>query len=77
MAQAAALRTRFRQIRVLTLDELHGELAEQRDRLSECGERWLEAKAAGKPTSALDAEASSYYDEIRRLEKLARRYDYD
>lgn len=49
------------------------DLQAEHDFLDEAAERWLEAKAAGKDTSAIDAEIDEHDAASRRLERRLRR----
>lgn len=50
------------------LGELKGELVDAMAVLDEAGERWLELRAAGKDTAALDAEVEAAKRVTRQLE---------
>lgn len=50
-----------------------GDLQAEHDFLEDAAERWLDAKAAGKDTTAIDAEINEHDAASRRLERRLRR----
>lgn len=58
-----------------TLAALREELTSELARLQETGERWLEIKASGRPTSSVEAELSSVEQNTRRLERRIHRQE--